>query len=668
MPRNTFYITTAIDYASGNPHLGHAYEKIASDVIARWKKSIGKEVFFQTGTDEHGQKILEKAKENNINVKKFVDEKTKEFKILKEKLNLDTDYFIRTTDENHKKVVQRVLKKSFDNGDIYMGKYEGFYCIGCEKYYSREDLLENNVCPIHKTECQWIEDENYFFRLSKYQDRLLDLYEKKDFLSPNNRKQEIINRVKEGLIDISISRPKTQLDWGIELPFDKEHVSYVWFDALFNYYSSTEFLEDKKKFWPCDLHIVGKDVMWFHAVYWPAFLMSCNLPLPEKVHAHGMILDENGHKMSKSLKNVIDPFVEIEKFGLDEFRYFLISLGSFSEDLRYSHKDFVEKINNNLNNDLGNLISRVHSMTFKYFNGIIPKIYDLKEVDIELIAKLNFFEEFNNEMNNIRLNLAFEVLFSKIREVNAYINRVEPWKEKNDRKLATVMNILCSSCILFAKYLECIMPSKSKKIFKQFNIENNHLYKLDFFSEGHKIGEKENLFIKIKLKEKNEEKDVLVKNSFENLCLKVGKIISIKQHPDAEKLYIEEIDVGEKNPRQIVSGLKDYYRLEEMKGKKVIVLCNLKTAKLRGVKSEGMILACDDTKNNLVGLLTSDEKVGSYLQLGKFVANSKNMLKIDEFFKFNLESDGKNFYFDRELILVNGKSIIGDKGISGKVR
>ncbi|NCC71713.1 methionine--tRNA ligase, partial [bacterium] len=338
-----FYVSTAIDYASGAPHIGHAYEKIGADVLARWNRNIGREVFFQTGTDEHGQKIVEKAKEEGKEVKNFVDEKVKGFMDLKEKLFLSNDYFIRTTNENHKIIVQKMLQKAYDNGDIYLGKYEGYYCVGCEKYYPEEDLLEGKICPDHKIECAWIEDENYFFKLSKYQDKLLELYKKNpNFISPKFREMEIINRVNDGLRDISISRKKDKLSWGIEFPFDREHVTYVWFDALFNYYTTTEFLNDKKKFWPTNVHIIGKDIMWFHMVYWPAFLMSCNLDLPYRVHAHGMILDENAQKMSKSLGNVIDPFKEIEKFGLDEFRFFLMSLGSFGEDLKYSNREFIE--------------------------------------------------------------------------------------------------------------------------------------------------------------------------------------------------------------------------------------------------------------------------------------------------------------------------------------
>ncbi|MCA9496568.1 MAG: methionine--tRNA ligase [Nanoarchaeota archaeon] len=676
---NNFYITTPIYYLSGKPHLGHAYTSIACDILARWNRNIGKNVFFQTGTDEHGQKVAKNAAIAKKNPKEFTEELLPEFKKQLEIMNISNDYFLRTTNEDHKKFVQEMLQKSYDNGDIYKGTYEGLYCIDCEQYYKEDELLENNVCPVHKKKVENLKEENYFFKLSKYQNKLLKLYEKNpEFLSPKSKAQETLNRVKEGLMDISISRNKKTLSWGIELPFDKEHVTYVWFDALFNYISGLKINNNFKEFWPANIHVIGKDIMWFHKVYWPAFLMSVDMKIPKKVFAHGW-WTVNGEKMGKALGNVINPNQVAQKYGTDEFRYFLMSVGTFGDDLDFSEKLFSEKINNELNNDFGNLVSRVHTMTNKYFEGITPEVGLFNDIDEKYLSKLNIYEKFNSEMQELKFNTAIETLWTAIRETNAYINEVAPWKENNKERLKTIIVILISSIKLFGEYIDCFMPEKAKKLRKQFNIKKENKFVFEIIQSKIKLNEKENLFEKIKIEKNNEDKSNQInknnnnqnnnnsekKEGFESLNLKVGKIISIENHPDSDKMYVEKIDLGEEEPRQIVSGLKSYYKLEEMKNKKVIVLCNLKAAKLRGVKSEGMVLVSETKDESQLGLLLSEAKIGTNLESNGKIANSESRVKVENFFKMDFKSDGEKVYFENKEITAEKKSLIIDRKIKG---
>ena len=654
---NNFFITTPIYYASGKPHLGTAYTSIVCDVLARWNRDIGKNVFFLTGTDEHGQKIVDTAEKINKSPKEYVDLMVPQFKNLLTKLNISNDYFVRTTDEDHKVFVQKMLQKSFDNGDIYKGTYEGLYCVGCERYYEEADLLEGNICPDHKKVCDTVSEENYFFKLSKYEDKLLKFYENSDFLKPKSKALETINRVKDGLRDISISRNKKKLEWGIELPFDSSHVTYVWFDALFNYVSALE-NNDKMDFWPCDVHMIGKDIKWFHEVYWPAFLMSVDMELPKSVFAHGMLLDENGHKMSKSLGNVIDPIKFAKKFGVEEFKYFLITNGSFGEDSNFSEKMFAEKVNNELNNDFGNLVSRVHAMTSKPFGEGMPEMGELQSVDTELLESLNIYDNFNSLMQNLEYTKAFDVLWTAIRDTNAYVNKVSPWAEKDEKRLGTIMNVLCSACIFFGKFTHCIIPNKSELLFKQFNIKNDGVFKVEFLEKGHTLGAKENLFEKIKL-EKPAVEVVSVREGFNKLNLVVGQVVEVSKHPDSEKLYILQIDLGNEK-KQIVSGLQGHYTEEDLLNKKVIVINNLKPAKLGGYESNGMILACGD---EVVGLLSSDLDVGTQLKCGDDVADNESRINSKAFKKIEIfGKSGKVEY--------NGKEVAGvsvDKNVDGKV-
>ncbi|MFW6285856.1 MAG: methionine--tRNA ligase [Nanoarchaeota archaeon] len=648
---NKFYVTTPIYYTSGKPHLGHAYTSIAVDVIARWNKNIGKEVLFATGTDEHGLKIQKKAKENNMEPQEFVDSLIPYFKEQLKILNIDYDYFIRTTNQQHKKFVQKMLQKSYDNGDIYKGIYEGLYCIDCEQYYKKEELINEKICPIHKKKVSQIKEENYFFKLSKYENKLLELYKNNEnFLSPKSKAQETINRVKDGLEDISISRNKKSLDWGIELPFDKNHTTYVWFDALFNYLSTLE-INKKQNFWPANIHIVGKDIMWFHKVYWPAFLMSVGYEIPKKVFAHGW-WTVNGEKMGKTIGNIIDPIEIVKKYGVDEFRFFVLASGSFGEDQNFTKELFIEKINNELNNDLGNLVSRVHAMTNQYFSGNVPNQEKLEESEIKLINSLNIFKKFNEKMQNLQFNKAIETLFTAIRETNTYINKVTPWKEQDTKRLASIINTLNFAIKTFANYIDCFMPTKAQKIREQFNFEKEQNFpNITKIKNNHKLGEKENLFQKIKLEKPKSNNIPQKKEGLESLNLKSGKIISVEQIENSDKLYKLKVDIGENQPRQILSGLKEIYLSKDLENKKVIVLTNLKTAKLAGEISQGMILAVED-KNypNNCSLLTTTLEIGKNIKTKNITADNKKTIKINNFKKVKIiAKNGKIYYNDQQI-------------------
>lgn len=668
MTKETFYITTPIFYTSGKLHLGHAYTSIACDVLARFKRNQGFEVYFQSGSDEHGQKIQKKAQEANVDPQTFVDRLVPQFKQTLQRLNISQDYFIRTTDVNHKKFVQDMLQKAYDKGDIYKAEYSGLYCVDCEQYYKEDELEEGQVCPIHKKKVDEMREENYFFKLSNYQDKLLEFYEKNpDFLSPKNKAQETLNRVKEGLEDISISRSKETLNWGIELPFDDSQVTYVWFDALYNYLSGLK-INNKKHFWPADVHVVGKDIMWFHKVFWPAFLMSTEYELPKKVFAHGWWTSD-GQKMGKALGNVVDPVKLVKKYGVDEVRYFCLANGVFGEDLDFSDDKITEMINAHLNNDLGNLVSRVHAMTQKYFEGVVPGVEEFDTVDEEFLSHFNIKKQFEEYMNKLQFFQALDLVFGVIRETNAYVNKTEPWKIQDKKRLQTVMTILTSTMKFFSEYLDAFMPEKMKLLRKQYNFNSEFTFTFEMLKSGHKLGEKENLFQKISLEKKSDSESTKhseKRDGFSSLNIRVGKILSIEQHPEAEKLYVETIDLGEEEPRQIVSGLKNYYTLEEMKDKKVLVLTNLKPAKLRGVKSNGMVLVAEETDSKL-GLLTSDTPVGTYLQLGEVKADNPSRMKIDTFFEMDFTSDGEKVYFNNKEVTLEGKSVQIDRNCKGKI-
>lgn len=455
--KSKFYVTTPIYYPSAKPHLGSAYTTIAADIVARFHKLREEKVFFLTGTDEHTKKVIKEAEKLNISPKQFTDLIVPEFKKSWEKLNITYDRFIRTSDEDHKKLVEYILKKAYDKGEIYLGTYEGLYCVNCEAYYTEKDA-DNGNCPIHKKPLEYLKEESYFFKLSKYQKELLELYEKNpDFISPSFRKNEIINRVKEGLKDLSISR-KNQ-SWGIKLPFDNSHVSYVWYDALTNYLTGIGMLEDKKMFktfWPADVHLVGKDILWFHSVIWPAMLFSSDIAQPKKVFAHGW-LTVKGNKIGKSAGNAVDLNYLIEKFGVDTIRYFLFRHFPFGSDGEYEEQDLIDRHNNELANKLGNLVSRVTTLAEKY---------GLEKKENSLLEKLNL-KEIEKYIENYEFDKALNEIFSFIDKCNEYVQDKKPWETHDKKVLYELIDSIKSISILLYPF----MPTTSEKIALQLSFD-----------------------------------------------------------------------------------------------------------------------------------------------------------------------------------------------------
>lgn len=612
-----YYLTTAITYTSGKPHIGNTYEIILADAIARFKRQEGYNVYFQTGTDEHGEKIELKAKEAGISPKVFVDEKAAEVKRIWDLMDTTYDRFMRTTDSYHKLQVQKIFKKLYDKGDIYLGYYEGKYCTACESFFTESQLVDGK-CPDCGGEVHEAKEEAYFFKLSKYSDRLIKHIETHpEFIQPVSRKNEMMNNfLKPGLQDLCVSR--TSFSWSIPVDFDPKHVVYVWIDALTNYITGLGYDVDGNhgelynKFWPADLHLIGKDIVRFHTIYWPIMLMALDIPLPKQVFGHPWLL-QGESKMSKSKGNVIyaDDLVNI--FGVDAVRYYVLHEIPFDNDGNITWDLLVERINSDLANVLGNLVNRTIAMSNKYFNGIVTNPKVKEPVDDELItAALEMPKKVIAKMDQFKSSDALDAIFTLLRRTNKYIDETMPWalakdETKTDR-LATVLYNLIESIRFSAVALIPFMPSTANKILDQINTDQRNLLDLDKFGlyqENTKVVEKpEMLFARLDPKEiekkvadlQPEKKEVVNKDTsitiddFKKIELVVGTVVECKKHSDADKLLVSKIDIGSEI-RQIVSGIADHYSPEEFIGKKVIVVSNLKPAKLRGIESQGMILA-----------------------------------------------------------------------------
>jgi hypothetical protein len=647
LEKKNFYLTTPIYYPNSNLHLGHTYTTIVADVLKKYKQAQGYDVFLTTGTDEHGQKLQESAIKAGKEPLEYIDPIVDSAKELWKTLDIDFDAFVRSTDKIHEKNVSDIFTKLYEKGEIYKGSYKGMYCVPCEAFWTESQLVEGNKCPDCGREVSESEEETYFFRLSKYQDKLLKLYEENpDFIQPESRKNEMISFINEGLTDLSVTR--SSFDWGVRVPFDEKHIVYVWIDALSCYLTGVGYGTDEEKFnkyWPCDVHLIGKEIMRFHAIIWPSILMALDLPLPKKIFGHGWILFDDD-KMSKSKGNIVYAEPIIERYGMDALRYFMLREFTFGQDGNFTYTKMLNRINSDLVNDLGNLVSRTVAMCEKYFGGIVPAQTELTDIDNDLIeTAVTTRDRVAELMDKLNFSMALEEIWKLVRRTNKYIDETTPWtliKEGQEDRLKTVIYNLLESIRIISGLIKPFMKETSSKINEQIGYSDysyEDLTKFGLLKVGTKVCKGKNLFDRLDVdkeleiiveknseliefrKKKNsgsneekevvdEERELITIDDFAKVELKVGKIIDCQPHPKADRLLVSKIDIGDE-VRTIVSGIRKFYNEKDLIGKKVIVVTNLKPVNLRGVESNGMILAASDEENLSVLTVLNDVKEGS---------------------------------------------------------
>ena len=624
--KKTFYITTPIYYVNDKPHIGHAYTTILADVLSRYHRAQGAEVFFLTGVDEHGQKVQQAAEKAGISPQEHCDRMVVHFRKTWEKLEITNDSFIRTTADFHKKAVQDVLQDLWDKGEIYEHEYGGYYCVGCERFYTTKELVDGK-CPQHLKEPEYIKEKNYFFKMGKYQEWLIDyINQNPAFIQPESRKNEVLGFLKGKLEDLCISRPKSRLSWGIELPFDKSYVTYVWFDALLNYVTAIGYKQDEKlfeKWWPANYHLIGKDIVTTHCVYWPTMMKAVGIPLPKTIFAHGWWLIDEA-KMSKSLQNIVKPLDLIDKYGVDSVRYFLIRDMVLGQDANFSEEMFIRRYNSDLANDFGNLASRISTLIRKNYDNIIPPEIDpgseeqnLRKNAESLPAKVH------NLINELRLNEAIEVIIAFVRSINRFMEIKAPWKlVKSDLEQAgTVLYTAAEGLRIAAKLLEPVMPGKIDLILNAFPVISNE-FAWGNLKNGEPLGKLPILFPRVQTDKpvsaamkpakivKEKEINLITIDDFSKAQLVTARVLAAEPIPGTTKLLKLQIDTG-KDRRQIVAGIAEHYTPQYLIGKTIVIVANLQPATIRGIKSNGMLLAAKKGKQLKLVTVMDDIAPGS---------------------------------------------------------
>lgn len=669
-----FYVTTPIYYVNDAPHIGHSYTTVLADILTRFHKIIGYQTFFLTGTDEHGQKVQRAATKRGVTPQAHVDEYYHRFEDLWKKMDIENDFFIRTTYPEHKAYVQECLQKLWDKGEIYAHEYEGWYSVGEERFFTEDELDENHSDPISHRPVELLKEKNYFFKMSKYQQQLIDyLNAHPDFIVPDYRRNEILGFLRQPLNDLCISRPRARLSWGIPLPFDNDYVTYVWFDALLNYVSaSTAFNKtyaDGTPIWPATYHLIGKDILTTHSVYWPTMLMALDIELPKHILAHGWWLVNGGDKMSKSSGNVVNPMDYMQKYGVDAFRYFLASAMVVGQDANFTHEAFVRRINSDLANDLGNVLNRVHKLVCNSFGGKLPAV---NSIDASANEVINIAKRvINNVMEwvpQVKLSQVIDEIMTLVRSINRYLEIKAPWKLAKDAQkideLSTVLYVSAEAVRLSLCLLWPVIPTKSQEglsiLGSKFTNKNDLQWGVlkggELFGEGRALFPRIDEEVKEQQKPK-QNKPLTADNVIAAMDLRIAKIVEVSNHPNADSLYVLKIDAGENQMRTICSGLRKSYNANDLLNKKILLFANLKSSDIRGIKSEGMLFAgTNNEKAELVEVPENAKPGDRALFLGITPAEPRE-LKIKDFEKISLTAKNKCVFCKTYALQVNGAPV-----------